>query len=380
MHIQISISLSLSCGRAVVLESCRPRSRLCAWPSCYKKPGDLWGSMRAAPRKFDKGNQRYMKDFQHLSKINCMKKLHDDVWCFSSILVCLKELILPWQHLFESTLPPLLSSHSDDPTKLRGNQPGQSSRPCKMRTASWRVARDRNMPGYTMTHHELLRLQKPMQMNDWNGRHGENIDKHGLRWKSKELSVSLDILSRLKDMSATWMEPVTRRVDVHRIFEHRVSEANFLRWIGGDAPVLQWCGWAPWYLEAPLQWTHPSSWAKMDCWGELSWLGQGREARNPLTPKEMERRYNDKERAWRDTFSRLRLHLGVGGVSWGNLKMIWVLLPFPVGKFVFGIEAWMSPAFCIWGGYWNRSRWWFGAPRRGGATQRGENPGSWDDP
>ena len=26
----------------------------------------------------------------------------------------------------------------------------------------------------------------------------------------------------------------------------------------------------------------------------------------------MERRYNDKERAWRDTFSRLRLHLGVG--------------------------------------------------------------------
>eukprot|EP00435_Cladocopium_sp_Y103_P053240 s468_g17.t1 len=28
---------------------------------------------------------------------------------------------------------------------------------------------------------------------------------------------------------------------------------------------------------------------------------------------EMERRYNDKERAWRDTFSRLRLHLGVGG-------------------------------------------------------------------
>jgi len=29
--------------------------------------------------------------------------------------------------------------------------------------------------------------------------------------------------------------------------------------------------------------------------------------------REMERRYNDKERAWRDTFSRLRLHLGVGG-------------------------------------------------------------------
>lgn len=27
----------------------------------------------------------------------------------------------------------------------------------------------------------------------------------------------------------------------------------------------------------------------------------------------MERRYNDKERAWRDTFSRLRLHLGIGG-------------------------------------------------------------------
>lgn len=144
MHIQISLSLSLlkslslslSCGCAVVLESCRPRSRLCAWPSCYKKPGDLCGSMRAAPRKFDKGNQRYMKDFQHLSKINCMKKLHDNVGCFSSILVCPKELILPWQHFRQSTLPPLLSSHRDDPTKLRGNQPGQSSRPCKMRTAS----------------------------------------------------------------------------------------------------------------------------------------------------------------------------------------------------------------------------------------------------
>ena len=36
------------------------------------------------------------------------------------------------------------------------------------------------MPGYTMTHHELLRLQKPMKMNDWNDRHGENNDKHGL--------------------------------------------------------------------------------------------------------------------------------------------------------------------------------------------------------
>lgn len=46
---------------------------------------------------------------------------------------------------------------------------------------------------------------------------------------------------------------------------------------------------------------------------ELTRAGMG--GKDPLTPKEMERRYNDKERAWRDTFSRLRLHLGVGGVS-----------------------------------------------------------------
>ncbi|CAE7226943.1 unnamed protein product [Symbiodinium pilosum] len=31
--------------------------------------------------------------------------------------------------------------------------------------------------------------------------------------------------------------------------------------------------------------------------------------------REMERRYNDKERAWRETFSRLRAHLGVGAVA-----------------------------------------------------------------
>ncbi|CAJ1363488.1 unnamed protein product [Effrenium voratum] len=31
--------------------------------------------------------------------------------------------------------------------------------------------------------------------------------------------------------------------------------------------------------------------------------------------REMERRYNDKERAWRETFTRLKTHLGVGGVE-----------------------------------------------------------------
>ena len=90
---RVCATLAETC--AVVLESCRPRSRLCAWPSCYKKPGELRGSMRAAPRKFDKGNQRYMKDHEGLSTY-FTKKLHD-VWCFSSSFLSRRTDLL-WQH------------------------------------------------------------------------------------------------------------------------------------------------------------------------------------------------------------------------------------------------------------------------------------------
>lgn len=114
------------------------------------------------------------------------------------------------------------------------------------------------------------------------------------------------------------MEPVTLRVDVHRIFEHRVSEAN----PEGELEVMHQCSndaderldTLRHHFNERIRVAGPRWIVELLMLGvELTRPGTG--GKDPLTPKEMERRYNDKERAWRDTFSRLRLHLGVGGVS-----------------------------------------------------------------
>ena len=125
----------------------------------------------------------------------------------------------------------------------------------------------------------------------------------------------------------------------------------------------------------------------LSCWWSIflnSWwfttvYRPKRGGKDPLTPKEMERRYNDKERAWRDTFSRLRLHLGVGvGFMRRQAEDDMSFATFPVVIYSF---VWHSPR-------WVHLSWrivlkliqvvvWSPQKRRNHPTRR-EFPRSWD--